>query len=234
MRISRIDHVCLMQPGVGDHGARHAQNRTRCWYRCCCGRAVGRLFGRDGTETRSAGRQCAEGIGDEQSNREGRRGRGKVGIKGSPCELPVSFDHAADWTAEAVKEDTQFGLTSMGPVTLKCEIDAKPAGIVGFLRIWVGGKAGDDPNAVLKEFVAENAKDRKSEVFTKGMAGEFKVAEVSYLNVNEFLDTPRKERAFAFSTPKGVVVFDLGGMDSSEHDAMLPAYELARKTLTSN
>ncbi|MFE5851921.1 lipoprotein [Streptomyces sp. NPDC056500] len=159
---------------------------------------------------------------------------GKVGIKGSPCELPVSFDHAADWTAEAVKEDTQFGLTSMGPVTLKCEIDAKPAGIVGFLRIWVGGKAGDDPNAVLKEFVAENAKDRKSEVFTKGTAGEFKVAEVSYLNVNEFLDTPRKERAFAFSTPKGVVVFDLGGMDSSEHDAMLPAYELARKTLTSN
>ncbi|MEU5401242.1 lipoprotein [Streptomyces sp. NPDC005963] len=159
---------------------------------------------------------------------------GKVGIKGTPCELPVSFDHAADWTAEAVQEDTQFGLTAVGPVTLKCEIDAKPAGIVGFLRIWLGGKAGDDPRSVLEDFVAENAKDRKSEVFTKGEAGEFKVAEVSYLNVNEFLDTPRKERAFALSTPKGVVVFDLGGMDSVQHEAMLPAYELAKKTLTSN
>ncbi|MCM2391138.1 lipoprotein [Streptomyces albipurpureus] len=159
---------------------------------------------------------------------------GRVGGPGSPCELPVSFDLAADWAPKPVVEDTQFGLTSMGAVTLKCEIDAKPAGIIGFLRIWVGAKVGEDSNAVLKEFVAENAKSRKSEVFTQGQAGGFKMAEVTYLNTNEFIKIPKKERAFALATPKGVVVFDLGGLDSAEHEEMLPAYELAKKSLKAN
>ncbi|MFD5348217.1 lipoprotein [Streptomyces anulatus] len=36
---------------------------------------------------------------------------------------------------------------------------------------------------------------------------------------------------FAVATPDGPVVVHLGGMDTEEHTAMLPAFELAKKTL---
>lgn len=156
---------------------------------------------------------------------------GTVGGAGSPCALPVSFDLAADWKPKAVKEDKQFGLTKQGPVTLVCEIDAKPAGNIGFLRVWTGGKAGDDARKALEAFVAEEAKSRDKVAFAQIKAGEYAATEVTYLNTNEFLDAPKKERAFAVTTPKGVVVVHLGGLDNEEHEGMLPAYELAKKSL---
>ncbi|MGW1489822.1 lipoprotein [Streptomyces sp. NPDC002402] len=156
---------------------------------------------------------------------------GTVGGAGSPCALPVSFDLAADWKPKAVKEDKQFGLTKQGPVTLVCEIDAKPAGNIGFLRVWTGGQAGDDARKALEAFVAEEAKSRDKVAFAQIKAGEYTATEVTYLNTNEFLDAPKKERALAVTTPKGVVVVHLGGLDNEEHEGMLPAYELAKKSL---
>ncbi|MFF3400298.1 lipoprotein [Streptomyces sp. NPDC002659] len=156
---------------------------------------------------------------------------GTVGGAGSPCVLPVSFDLAADWKPKAVKEDKQFGLTKQGPVTLVCEIDAKPAGNIGFLRVWTGGRAGDDPRKALEAFVAEEAKSRAKVAYAQIKAGEYAATEVTYLNTNEFLDAPKKERALALTTPKGVVVVHLGGLDNEEHEGMLPAYELAKKSL---
>ncbi|MEU3916890.1 lipoprotein [Streptomyces sp. NPDC029004] len=156
---------------------------------------------------------------------------GTVGGAGSPCALPVSFDLAADWKPKAVKEDKQFGLTKQGPVTLVCEIDAKPAGNIGFLRVWTGGRAGDDPRKALEAFVAEEAKSRDKVAYAQIKAGEYAATEVTYLNTNEFLDAPKKERALALTTPKGVVVVHLGGLDNEEHEGMLPAYELAKKSL---
>ncbi|MGW6457811.1 lipoprotein [Streptomyces sp. NPDC055078] len=156
---------------------------------------------------------------------------GTIGAQGSPCSLPVTFDLAEDWTAQAVTEDTEFGLTENGPVTLVCEIDAKPAGNIGFLRVWVGGRAGDDARAALDGFLAENAKNKTDVVYAKGKAGPFEAIEVSYLNTSEILDAPKKERSIAFSTAKGVVVLDLGGLDSEEHEQMLPAYELAKRSV---
>lgn len=156
---------------------------------------------------------------------------GTVGGAGSPCALPVSFDLAADWKPKAVKEDKQFGLTKQGPVTLVCEIDAKPAGNIGFLRVWTGGHAGDDPRKALEAFVAEEAKSRDKVAYAQIKAGEYAATEVTYLNTNEFLDAPKKERALALTTPKGVVVVHLGGLDNEEHEGMLPAYELAKKSL---
>ncbi|MGI5401995.1 lipoprotein [Streptomyces sp. CA-135486] len=156
---------------------------------------------------------------------------GTVGGAGSPCALPVSFDLAADWQPKAVRDDPTFGLTKQGPVTLVCEIDAKPAGHLGFIRVWTGGAGGDDPRKALEAFVAEEAKSRGKVVYAQTKAGEYAAAEVSYLNTNEFLDEPKKERALAFTTGKGVVVVHLGGLDSEEHEAMLPAYELAKKSV---
>ncbi|MFJ8073909.1 lipoprotein [Streptomyces sp. NPDC096176] len=159
---------------------------------------------------------------------------GTVGAPGSPCPMPVTFDLAVDWKPDPVENDpddefaTLFG---QGPVSLVCEIDAKPAGNIAFLRVWVGADAGADTRKALEAFVADGAKDRKDEAYRETKAGKFAATEVTYLNTNEFLDEPKKERAFAVSTPKGVVIVDLGGFDSEEHEQMLPVYELARKSL---
>ena len=162
---------------------------------------------------------------------------GTVGDPGSSCPMPVTFDLAADWKPDPVENDTDdefSALFDQGPVSLVCEIDAKPAGHIGFLRVWIGADAGDDTRRALEAFVADGAKDRKDEAYRETKAGKFAATEVTYLNTNEFLDEPKKERAFAVSTPEGVVVVDLGGFDSEEHEQMLPAYELARKTLRSS
>lgn len=156
---------------------------------------------------------------------------GTLGGSGSPCALPVSFDLAADWKPEAVKIDGEFGSLTQGPVTLVCEIDAKPAGNIGFIRVWTGGKSGDDARKALEAFVADEAKSRDKVEYKETKAGDLAATEVTYVNTDEFLDAPKKERAFAVTTERGVVVLHLGGMDSEEHEQMLPAYELAKKSV---
>ncbi|MFF8959204.1 lipoprotein [Streptomyces sp. NPDC014894] len=156
---------------------------------------------------------------------------GTVGAKGSACALPVTFDFAKDWKPEAVKLGAEVGLSGTSTVNLVCEIDAKPAGSIGFLRVWTGERAGEDPRRALQLFVADNAKSREQEEYHRTRAGEYDAVEVSYLNTDELLGEPKKEHAFAFATPQGVVVLHLGGLDSAEQEAMLPAYGLAKKTL---
>ena len=41
----------------------------------------------------------------------------------------------------------------------------------------------------------------------------------------------KEQRALAVTTKRGPVVLHLGGLDTEEHRAMLPAYELAKRTL---
>ncbi|MFF3375755.1 lipoprotein [Streptomyces sp. NPDC002680] len=150
---------------------------------------------------------------------------GSLGAAGSACELPVTFDIAEKWTAEAVDAPLSQGL-----VTLACEVDAKPAGNIGFLRVWTGTPGNNNARTALEAFViAEEgaSKARYSEFKANGLTG----AEVEYVYADEFEETPKKERAFAVTTPSGPVVVHLGGLDTEEHEAMLPAYELARGTL---
>jgi hypothetical protein len=156
---------------------------------------------------------------------------GTVGGSGSPCALPVSFDLAAAWKPKAVTTNEEFGPLTQGPVTLVCEIDAKPAGNIGFMRVWTGGRGGDDARKALEAFVAVEAKSRDKVEFKETRAGDLAAAEVTYLNTDEFLDAPKKERAFAVTTERGVLVLHLGGLDSEEHEGMLPAYELAKKSV---
>lgn len=51
-----------------------------------------------------------------------------LGGAGSPCELPVTFDLAADWKPQAVTVEPGSDLAALGeqgPVTMVCEVDAK-------------------------------------------------------------------------------------------------------------
>ncbi|MGX4687870.1 lipoprotein [Streptomyces sp. JNUCC 63] len=167
------------------------------------------------------------------------RSGGSVGARGSACELPVTFDIAADWKAEAVDrtagdspaaEEAADVLLRQGPVTAVCEIDAKPAGNIGFLRVWTGAPGAGDARTVLRAFVAAEGAVSK-EKYRPFEAGGLEGVEVEYLRRSEVLDESKQERALAVSTSKGPVVLHLGGLDTGEHQQMLPAYELAKRTL---
>ncbi|QGV80194.1 hypothetical protein EIZ62_19595 [Streptomyces ficellus] len=161
-------------------------------------------------------------------------GKGVVlGAKGTPCVLPVTFETAPKWTAEAVSvaADPDFAaLAKQGTVTLVCEVDAKPAGHVGFVRVWTGGDAKETPREALEAYVGDEENASKA-AYQEIKAGALAATEVSFTISSEFTDGPKPERAFAVSTPRGVVVVHLGGLDAAEHKAMLPAYELAKRTV---
>jgi len=166
---------------------------------------------------------------------------GTVGAAGSACELPVTFDIAMGWQAKAVEGlaavasqgtdgDTADSLLRQGPVTLVCEIDAKPAGAVGFLRVSTGKPGSGDAGAVLRAFVAAEdgtGQEKYRNFRTGGLSG----VRVDYVCTSKLLGESKKESALAVITPHGPVVLHLGGLDSEEHEEMLPAFELARQTL---
>ncbi|MPY35391.1 hypothetical protein FNH09_30415 [Streptomyces adustus] len=159
-----------------------------------------------------------------------------VGAPGSACALPVSFATVRDWKAEAidnsVADSGEFGDLALrqGPVTAVCEIDAKPAGNIGFLRVFTGPPGDAAIRSVLAAFVAAEGKVGEAK-YTPFRTGGLDGVEVEYLYSSEFLDEPKQESALAVATPEGPVVLHLGGLDTEEHRAMLPALELARRTL---
>ncbi|MGQ4364148.1 lipoprotein [Streptomyces sp. SAS_272] len=184
------------------------------------------------------GSDAATGTSAKGSAKVAKRG-GSVGAAGSACELPVAFDVAEFWKAEAVDGgDTSAAgpaelgdaFLHQGPVTLVCEIDAKPAGKIGFLRVWTGAPGKADARTVLKQFVAAEPA-ASGAVYRELEAGDVTGVEVAYTTTSKLLDESKQEHAFAVTTSKGSVVLHLGGMDTGEHEAMLPAYELAKSTL---
>lgn len=173
---------------------------------------------------------------------------GTIGAAGSACELPVSFDIAKQWKAKGIDAEAELSKASndsggglsgdladaflrQGPVTTACEIDAKPAGNIGFLRVWTGRPGGPGARSALRDFVAaeDGVSEEKYHSFrtSGGVAG----VEVEYLYTSKLLDETKKETALAVGTPDGPVVLHLGGMDTEEHEEMRPAYELAKRTL---
>jgi hypothetical protein len=199
----------------------------------------------DGTKTSASASASADAASDSDT---AVKSGGTIGAAGSACELPVTFDIAKDWEAEAIDTGAGSGAGSggsekdepaqeivdallyQGPVAAACEVDAKPAGNIGFLRVWTGKPGDADARAVLEAFVAaENgaSKEKYSTFKAGGLAG----VEVKYLYTSELLEETKEESAIAVTTEKGPVVIHLGGLDTDEHRAMLPAYELAKRTL---
>ncbi|THA33780.1 hypothetical protein E6R18_09065 [Streptomyces sp. A1277] len=157
-----------------------------------------------------------------------------VGASGSGCELPVTFELAKDWKPAAVlpvDPDSELGdFTTQGPVTVICEIDAKPAGHIGFLRVWQGKDKDASPRETLEGFVKDEENTSKV-TYAQVTTGKQAMTEVTYTFHSVLMEGPRLTHAFALSTPEGPVVVHLGGLDSAEHKDMLPAYELAKRTV---
>lgn len=157
---------------------------------------------------------------------------GTVGGSGTACALPFSFSLAKDWKPKAVEApaDPDFAdLAKQGPATVVCEVDAKPAGHIGFLRVWTAPKGLARPT--LEAFVKAEEGSRKA-VYADTKAGPLPAVQVVYEVHSELMDETKTERAFAVETADSkVVIVHLGGLDTEEHQAMRPAYELAKSTV---
>ncbi|MGK5679041.1 lipoprotein [Actinoplanes sp. URMC 104] len=145
-----------------------------------------------------------------------------AGAKSTACKLPVTFDVAQNWKPTAVDP----GLIKQAGFTLRCEIDAKPAQLLGFLRVWTG--PGATPAAALEKFLTgkTGVRSRATE------AGTRPAAEATYVEEDPELDVRRHERLLAVATAQGVAILVIGGIDAETHRELLPAYELARQSLT--
>lgn len=154
-----------------------------------------------------------------------------VGAADSGCPMPVSFGTAASWTPKAVDTaalgpDLAAALGKGGMVPV-CEIDAKPAGNIGFIRVYTGEHG--DLRATLTSFAGEGA---QTPAFTELQIGGKPAMEINYMVKSEIDDVAEPEVAFAVPTARGVAVVALESFDREEHAAMLPAYELAKSSLT--
>jgi hypothetical protein len=157
---------------------------------------------------------------------------GTVGAKGSGCELPVTFAVAPKWAPKAVvteDDDPLAELTRKGPLRMACEISARPAGLTGFLRVWIDPAASGDARAPLKALLT-GSKTRKAD-YTPGKIGGRDGMELKYQVFSELMEEYSDRRAFAVLTPGGAVVVELSGLDSDD-PAMQSAYEQAKSTLT--
>ncbi|MFD7342498.1 lipoprotein [Streptomyces violascens] len=158
---------------------------------------------------------------------------GMVGAAGSACTLPASFDLAPKWKPKPVQVEADSplaGLAKQGPFTMACEIDAKPAGNIGFLRAWTEDAKSGTPRAALEAYVGADKTASKA-TYKEIKAGALPAAEVEYETYSKLLDRSKRETALAVVTPKGTLVLHLGGWDSEEHDQMLPAYERAKTSM---
>ncbi|MDT0432448.1 lipoprotein [Streptomyces salyersiae] len=194
----------------------------------------------EGDEGDDHGARTSSSSSSDATAKNGDRGTGRPAVKGltlggpgSSCALPVTFDLAKDWKPQAVEVEPGSELAELGEqgtVTLVCDIDAKPAGNLGYLRVWAGKEGGGDPRAALEAFVADEPNAAKA-AYTETEAGSVAAVEVAYTVDGDLPGGSKPERAFAVATPEGPVVVHLGGMDEEEHRQMLPAYELARESL---
>jgi hypothetical protein len=160
-------------------------------------------------------------------------GAEKVGASGSACELPVSFSLPAAWRPKPVQTDGgPFDeLAKSGGATMRCEIDAKPAGHIGFLRVWTSDRAEAEPRQVLESFLADG-KETFDPRYRETNAGELPAVEVTFLKDSPLAFGLKRERALAVDTRDGVALLTLSGTDTEEYEGMLPAYMLAKQTLT--
>ncbi|MER5702088.1 lipoprotein [Micromonospora sp. NPDC002296] len=145
-----------------------------------------------------------------------------VGPEGTACPLPMTFSVPPEWKVKAVKSGTDY---RAGPALLLCEIDAKPAGNIGFLRVWgIEEAAPLNPQVTVDKFLAEYSSKAEDPRYRRTKAGPLDSFEATWTEEGS------RKRAIVVSNPHGRLMLTLGGTDDEEFEAMLPAYQLAKSS----
>ncbi|MEV4493404.1 lipoprotein [Micromonospora coxensis] len=144
-----------------------------------------------------------------------------VGPKGSTCPLPITFSVPAKWKVRAV---TSGADRKTGPAVPICEIDAKPAGHIGFLRVWrIEGPAPRTPQITLDAFMDDDGRATERQ-YRRTKAGPLDSFEASWAGERA------RRRAILVSSLYGKVLITLDGADSDGFTAVFPAYQLAKSS----
>ncbi|MGW0434214.1 lipoprotein [Micromonospora sp. NPDC003197] len=156
----------------------------------------------------------------------------KVGADGSPCKLAINFSVPAKWKVEPVEASGELAsLAQQGGATARCEIDAKPAGNIGFIRVWTVDRGGVGAQAALEKFVAGSSEATDVQ-YRRTRAGSLDSFEATYLLKSKLTGEERRGRAISVATGRsGTLLISLGGMDTQEFEEMLPAYLLAKQSV---
>jgi len=165
-----------------------------------------------------------------------------VGGADSACPLPVVFDRDQGWVpkrprveeiTDASVQESLASLTSPGPFDLACEL-VSPVDL-GAMRVYTGpaALAGRDPEALLKTFVDAYEEGAARDLAFEPATAESGTAlvEATYERYDDLDEAYVPRRAFLAPGDDGVALFLLGGLDAEEHEGMLPAYELARRSV---
>ena len=146
---------------------------------------------------------------------------GEVGAAGSTCPMPVTFKVAEKWKPQASDPGTK-----LGGAELLCEIDAKPAGSIGYVRVLLA-KGVTDPMAALQAYTAvgKNSGFEYKDVQVGGVAAK----EVSYTAKSMDIDLPNQ----VLAVPVGgdVALVTVSSIDADLFKEILPAFELAKSSL---
>ena len=136
---------------------------------------------------------------------------------GTACAIPATLSTAAKWTP---KDASGLGMTA-GEATLRCEIDAKPAGVIGFIRVYTyeGSDAQQALTALLATPGLGGKKSAERQVTIGGKSG-----------VEAALAAENSGPGRAFAAGGVAVVWR--GFDEEEFTSGLPAYVLARTSIT--
>ncbi len=189
---------------------------------------------------------CSGAESDSAGDSDEEKAFAAVGGADSPCPLPFVFDRAQGWVPERLDPMTSEErattdpddlalldrISSPGPFQAACELSS-PIN-VGFLRVFAGPArlAGRDPEKILTTFI-EAYDSNVSDIAFAEVSSEAGLAlvEATYEQHRAPDDDGVPQRAFLVSGTDGVAVVHLGGLDAEEHDGMLPAYELARRSV---
>ncbi|GAA1654061.1 lipoprotein [Actinoplanes couchii] len=161
----------------------------------------------------------------------------RVGAAGSACEMPLSFDLATDWKPSAV-DLASFGelaaLGKVGDFGVICEIDAKPAGHIGYLRVYVADGLSGAPRDHLAAFLKAGVRGQEisGTTYRDLKLGAQQGAEVTWQSYDKSLDHRGKYSAFALNTTAGAVIVQLSPFGEDEYEDMLPAFRLAASSVT--
>src|SRR2546429_8643312 len=99
-------------------------------------------------------------------------------------------------------------------MSVSCEVDGNPAGVLGFVRVWTGRTA--DAHQVLEKYVG--AQKDSSEVEYR----DTKVGQVSGVEATWRTADSGRKRAFAVATPNVAALVTAGGGDDEEYQELLP------------
>ena len=142
---------------------------------------------------------------------------GKTG-PGTACPQALTFDVPAGW--KLTGDFTAVGGLTLGGLDLVCELDGKPAGVLGIMRVFKG--ATGDLRAIGARYVADWAPTATEVEYRDAKVGPADGVEISFRSLDHYT------RDFLVESGPTVYLVDWGGLDSDAHTAGLPAYVLAR------